>query len=343
MTPKYKIIIAEGNRQSMYINRLERIKKELLDADFACSCLGAADEDAALNDIADADALIVSPGMMVGAKSTKVFKRCKCVVSLAVGYDNIDLEACGRKGIVVCNVPDYGTEEVADVAMAFALNLCRKTTHYDTLLKNAHNNWNWRLGIPIHRIRGRYLGIIGLGRIGTAVALRAKAFGLKTGFFDPYKEDGYDKALGVKRAYQLKELLGEADIISIHTPLTTETKGMINRDFITSMKRDAFLINTARGQIFDGLDTIEWALKNNMLGAIATDVLPQEPPEETHSLLKSYRKNEDWIKGRLLISPHAAFYSEEAGYDLCFKALAAARDAILGRELKNIVNRKFLR
>ncbi|MDP2923771.1 MAG: C-terminal binding protein [Candidatus Omnitrophota bacterium] len=340
---KYKIIIAEGNRQSMYINRFEDIKKELLTDEFECLCLDVPDEIGMLKHIEDVDALIVSPGMTVSEKSIKKLKKCKCVVSLAVGYDNIDIKLAGENGIAVANVPDYGTEEVADVAMAFILSLSRKINYYNDNLKEAHSKWNWRLGIPIHRLRSRALGIVGLGRIGTAVALRSKVFGFDVLFCDPHKEDGYDKALGIKRVNGLKNLLKESDIVTIHTPLTSETKGMINKDFLSLMKKGAILVNTARGPIFESLDIIEWALKNNIIQAVATDVLPQEPPDENHSLIKSWRSNEEWIKGRLIISPHAAFYSEEAGFDLCCKAVIAARDAVLGKQPRNIVNKEFLK
>ncbi len=340
---KYKIIIAEGSRQSMFINRLEHIKKQFLDERFYCLLLDAPNEEAMLDSIAAADALIVSPGMDVTENSGAKMKNCKCIVSLAVGYDNINLKASAEKGIVVCNVRDYGTEEVADAAMAFILSLARKISHYDMGLRKSDANWNWRLGIPIYRLRDKILGIIGLGRIGTAVALRSKAFGLKVYFYDPYKEDGYDKVMGVNRCGSLKELLNISDIVTVHTPLSDETKGMINKDFFNSMKKEAFLINTARGLIFENLDIIGWALKNNIISAIAADVLPQEPPDANHPLFKSWRADEEWIRNRFIISPHAAFYSEEAGLDLCSKAVVTARDAILNRPVRNIVNKEFIK
>lgn len=340
---KYKIIIAEGNRQSMFINRLEIIKREFLTSDFECVSLDAWDEEHMLNDIGDADALIVSPGMKVTEKSVGVFKKCKSVVSLAVGYDNIDLKATGEKGIAVYNVPDYGTEEVADVALAFILNLARKTDIYNSNLKSDSGSWNWRMGIPLYRLRGRVLGIVGLGRIGTAVAIRAKSFGLEVYFYDPYKEDGYDKAVGAKRINDLGELLKASDIVSIHTPLTHETKAMVNKDFFSLMKKESFLINTARGLIFEGLDIMEWALRNNIIQAIGTDVLPQEPPDFNHPLLRDWRIGEEWIQGRLLISPHAAFYSEEGGFELCSKSVITARDSILGKDIRNMVNQQYLK
>lgn len=119
---KYKIIIAEGNRQSMYINRLDHIREELLNEEFHCFSLDSPDECGMSNFIEDADAIIVSPGMPLTQRSINRFKKCKCIVSLAVGYDNIDIKLAGEKGIIVCNVPDYGTEEVADAALAFILN-----------------------------------------------------------------------------------------------------------------------------------------------------------------------------------------------------------------------------
>jgi D-3-phosphoglycerate dehydrogenase/C-terminal binding protein len=343
---KFSILIAEGKRQSLYTDKLDYINHsmgDILDDRFSCAPLKALSEDDINGMADDADALIVSPGMTIGEKTIHSLKKCRCIVSLAVGYDHIDIMRAGEHGIPVCNVPDYGTEEVADSTMAFILCLARKTDFFNHRVRSGDAGWNWRLGIPAKRIRGSVLGIIGLGRIGIATAIRAKAFGFRVCFHDPYVPEGIGKALGIEMIGERSELLTISDIVSIHTPLTEITHGMINMEFFSAMKRNAILVNTARGQLFDSLNTIERALREGLVAAIGTDVLPQEPPDIDHPLIRSWRADAGWISGRLLVSPHAAFYAEESLHDLCAKALATARNAVLGQTIRNIVNQNFIK
>lgn len=335
---QYKIVIAEGLRQSIYEKNIGHIKADVFGPGFDVKRSMALSEDVLVGEAYDADALIIRPGFILSKKTIDKLVRCKCIVSLGVGYEHIDIKAASSRDILVCNVPDYGTEEVADMAMSHILNLARKISHYDTYLKRRFGEWNWMAGIPIHRLRNQTLGIIGLGRIGTAVALRANGFGLNISYYDPYICESYGNDLGIRKAFSMEEILQTSDIVTIHTPLTDETRGMIDNEFIGKMKKGSILINTARGQIFHSLDTILWALKNNAVRAIATDVLPHEPPSDDHPLLSDWRKGEDWINGRLLISPHAAFYSEESIRELCIKAAIAAKNALTGVQVSYILN-----
>ena len=186
---------------------------------------------------------------------------CKVIVRVGVGFDNVDLAAAGRMGIPVCNVPDYGTNDVADHAVGLFLTLARGLSRFNDSIRNA-KAWDWNAGGVLRRIHNSTIGIIGLGRIGTAVALRAKAFGMNVIFFDPYIPDGQDKALNIERSRSLDSLLNKSDVVSIHTPLTLETKGMANKSFFDSMKRGSVFINTARGAIMD-LDALADALFDN--------------------------------------------------------------------------------
>ncbi|MBF0312057.1 MAG: C-terminal binding protein [Oligoflexia bacterium] len=344
MKKKYKVVISEGKRPSMYLKHIENIKKEIFGEDFEVILAKDLEEETLIEKIVDADSLIIRPGMMFTSKSIKKLKQCQCIVSLAVGYDHIDIDCASKQKIKVCNVPDYGCEEVADTAIALLLNAVRKIGFYNTVLKENICKWDWQVGIPMHRLRSQKLGIIGLGRIGSAVAVRAKAFGMDVCYFDPYKECGYDKSLGISRIEAIEDLLSSSDIITIHTPLNEETKGMVNRSFIEKMKRGAILLNTARGAIFDSLDTIYFSLQNEILSFVATDVLPIEPPiDGKHLLLESWSTASSLFDQRLVITPHMAFYSEEASYELCCKAAVAARNSVLGKRVDNIINSdKFL-
>src|SRR5262249_34338351 len=152
----------------------------------------------------------------------------KAVIRCGVGFDNVDIQAAGRRGIVVCNVPDYGTEEVADHALLMLLAIARRLLPADPAIRQG--KWDIRTVFGMPRLRGRTLGIIGLGRIGTATAVRAKAFGLRVVFYDPYLPDGVDKALGIERVYRIEELLPQCHFVSLHCPLTHETRHVLNRE-----------------------------------------------------------------------------------------------------------------
>jgi lactate dehydrogenase-like 2-hydroxyacid dehydrogenase len=186
------------------------------------------------------------------------------------------------------------------------------------------------------------LGIIGLGRIGTAMAMRAKPFGLNIVYYDPYKPDGTDKALGITKCDHLEELVSTSDYITIHTLLTDETRGMLNMDFFSRAKKDLILINTARGKLFDSFETIYKILKDDMVSGLGLDVLPAEPPDFSEKIIKAWQDDAPWIKNRLLLLPHAAFYSEGAIRDIRLKAALAIKKFFAGDKLKNVVNKDFL-
>jgi phosphoglycerate dehydrogenase-like enzyme len=200
----------------------------------------------------------------------------------------------------------------------------------------------WRFdGAPlIGRVRGRTFGVVGLGRIGTATALRAKALGCEVGFFDPYNVAGVELALDLTRFPSLGALLQAADIVSIHVPSTAETRGMFGRAVFAQMRPGAILINTARGGVVD-LDALHEALKAGRIGGAALDVLPSEPPSPDHPLLVAWRAREPWIEGRFLVTPHAAFYSAEGIVDMRRKGAETAVAGARG-ELRNCVNRAEL-
>ncbi|MBI4432068.1 MAG: C-terminal binding protein [Candidatus Omnitrophica bacterium] len=289
-----------------------------------------------------ADAILVWHWMPMRADVIEKLDRCRVIVRMGVGVDSVDLAAAGKRGIRVCNVPDYGTEDVADHALALFLTLARGIYAFSENVRASNSHWNWHSAGTLHRITGSVLGIIGLGPIGTAVAMRAKAFGMQVLFYDPYIGPGQEKALGIKRCRSLDELLSAADAVSMHVPLTPETKGMADASFFFKMKKDALFINTSRGALMD-LDALHAALKSGCLRGAGLDVLPIEPADNKHPLIKAWRKREAWIAHRLVITPHAAFVSVEADAELRSKAALEAKRVLEGKKPFHCVNEKWLK
>jgi phosphoglycerate dehydrogenase-like enzyme len=290
-----------------------------------------------------ADGVVLWHLARVDARVVERLDRCRIVVRAGVGFDNLDLAACGRRKIAVCNVPDYGTAEVADHAIGLMLALARGILSYHEAVRaDPVGGWRWDLVPPgLRRLTGRIFGVVGLGRIGTAVALRARSLGMRVLFQDPYQPDGLETALGFERAQSLPELLGAADVVSLHAPLTEETRGLIGEAAIAALKPGAILINTARGGIVD-LDALRRGLREGKVAAVALDVLPEEPPDPDHPLIRDWRAGESWIAGRLILTPHAAFYSPEGFAFLRRKAIGTAVAFLRDGTLRNCVNRDLL-
>ena len=178
--------------------------------------------------------------------------KCRIFMTPKVGFDNIDVRAWAEIGVPVCNVPDYGTQEVADHAIALMMSLMKGITfHTRELKKDPRGLWRPALNPYGKRLSVSVCGIVGLGRIGTAAALRAKALGMDVVMYDPYRENGAELSVGIRRAHSLQELFGQSDVVSIHAPLSTETDKLINADVLAASKPGLILINTARGPIVD--------------------------------------------------------------------------------------------
>lgn len=262
--------------------------------------------------------------------------RCRIVVRYGVGVDRVDRIALASRGIALCNTPDYGTTEVADHALALLLALRRGVAAYDGALRaDLAGNWNFEAIGGQRRMGVQKAAVIGLGRIGTAVALRLKAFGVSVTFHDPYLPQGADLALGLARAETLAEALDGADLLTIHAPLTRRTRGMIDAAALARLAPGAVVVNTARGEILD-LDALEAALREGHVHAAGLDVLPEEPPDPAHPLIAAWRGGEPWLSGRLLVTPHAAFHSPEAQLDMRRKAAETAALFLREARLRNV-------
>jgi len=269
------------------------------------------------------------------------FKNLRIVVRIGSGVDNIDVKAAGELGIAVCNVPGYGVEEVADTTMCLILNLYRRTYWLANMVKEGKKITGPEqlkdAAFGCARIRGDTLGIVGLGRIGCAVALRAKAFGFVVIFYDPYLPDGIEKSFGLERVYTLQDLLFKSDCVSLHCTLNEHNHHLINEYTIKQMRPGAFLVNTARGGLVDEA-ALAMALKDNRIRAAAIDVHEHEPANIT--LSNTPLKDAP----NLIVTPHAAFYSEAAAIELREMAASEIRRAIVGRipdTLRNCVNKEY--
>jgi phosphoglycerate dehydrogenase-like enzyme len=276
-------------------------------------------------EVVTAEALIVSHFPRISERLLATLPNCRMVVRNGVGYDNVDTEAARRHGIAVCNVPDYGTEEVADFAILQTLALQRNLC--PSIQDVRQGNWNWRIAEPGRRLRGQRFGLIGCGRIGTATALRAKALNFMVQFYDPYITAGYEKALGVGRVASLEELLERSDTVSLHCPLNALTRGMIGARELRLMRRGAFLVNTARGALIQEAALID-ALRSGHLGGAALDVLEDEPRCAPELLAFA----------NCLVTPHVAFYSADAVDEMRGNAARNVARCLQGADPVNIVN-----
>jgi D-3-phosphoglycerate dehydrogenase/C-terminal binding protein len=331
MSPRFRVVITDFITGDLGPER--QILGELADL----VALDASSEDDLVGKVETADALMLYHNITISRATIEKLATCKLIVRCGVGYDNVDRQFARSRAIPVANVPDYGTEEVADSAIGLTLALTRGIHLLNSTYRAGADGWTYRSAAPIYRLRGRVFAVLGLGRIGTAAAVRARALGTDVAFFDPYTPDGYDKALGIRRAETLSELLGQAFVLSLHTPLTPETNRMIDAAAIARMPRGSFLVNTARGAIVD-TSAIPPAIATGQLAGAGIDVLAVEPPPADDPLVRAWRDPAHAAHHRVILNPHSAFYAEEGLLDMRLKGAKAVRNALLGRPLRNVVN-----
>jgi phosphoglycerate dehydrogenase-like enzyme len=293
--------------------------------------------------LAEADAIVIWHEMVIDEAFVAALTRCRLIVRAGVGFDHIDLAATGRAGIPVCNTPDYGTSEVADHAIALTLALSRGIVSYHEALRaDPTGHFDSTRAPLVRRLRGRTFGIVGIGRIGIATALRAKAFGMRVIGYDPYAPAGIEIAVGVERIAAFDDLLAQSDVVSLHAPLTAETRNMIDARALAKMKRDALLINTARGAMVD-VPALIAALAEGTIAGAGIDVLPVEPPPDGDAMVAAYRNyGGSRLDGRLIVSPHAAWSSPESRADSRRLSVETAMLYLRENRLRNLVNGEFL-
>jgi D-3-phosphoglycerate dehydrogenase len=262
----------------------------------------------------DADAILAATAEPLNRRVIEKLEHCRVIARYGVGLDNVDIQAATDNGIVVAYVPDASVDEVSDHAMALLLACARKLI----ILNDGVKAGKWAAGNnelaikrrPMFKLRGQVLGIVGLSRIGSAVVPKAKGFGLRVIAYDPYQPASVFESLGVEPV-DFERLLTESDFISLHTALTPETEGMFGIEQFRKMKPTAFLINTGRGPLVDEAALFE-ACSTGLIAGAGTDVLISEPPGEKHPLFGLEN---------VIITPHSAYYSETAGFDIIKRPL----------------------
>ena len=283
------------------------------------------DEEGLLEFCREADGIITQYGAFT-RRVLRELRRCKVITRYGVGVDTVDLDTATECGIIVAFVPDYCTDEVSTHAVALILALHRRLILLDREVRRG--NWEFRVAAPVTRLAGQTLGIVGLGRIGLRVAEKLRPFGLRILATDPYRTDW---PAWVHRV-SLNELLEASDIVSLHCPLTAETRHLISLPALRQMRRSAILVNTARGGVVDTEGLLQ-GLREHWIAGAALDVLEIEPMPAGHSLARL---------DNVILSPHAAWYSEGSIVELKRKVATAVRRVLEGKIPAAVANPEVL-
>lgn len=257
-------------------------------------------------------------------------ERCRVIVRFGIGYDNVAVDAATRRGIMVANTTDYCIDEVADQALAMLLACARGLFPAGRIARDG--TWDLAKMPVLRRLRGRTLGLLGIGRIGTAVAARARGFGLRVAACDPCVDEAAAREAGAELT-DLDTLLRTSDYVSVHAPLTPETEGMIDAGAFARMKPTAFLINVARGRIVNQADLVR-ALRQGDIAGAGLDVLEREPPEAGDPVT---------TLDNVVLTPHSAWCSEESRAEMRRRAVGQVVSVLKGELPYSLVNREALR
>lgn len=278
---------------------------------------------------ADCDVLVVQYAD-VNRAVIESLKKCRMIIRYAIGVDNIDLKAATENGIMVVNVPDYGIDEVSTYTIALLLCAVRKLPQTIDMIRD--KKWNYAITKPMYRTAGKTVGLVGLGRIPSSVAKKLSGFDMNIIAYDPFVSKEHANSIGVQLV-SFDRLLRESDYISVHCPLTAETRHLFNEEAFAMMKPTAYFVNTARGAIVDS-DALYNALKNDRLAGAAIDVTEQEPlPADSH-----LRELEN-----LIITPHIAWYTEDSIDSLKEKLANEIVRVSRGERPINVVNKEVLK
>lgn len=323
--PKYKVFMTDKTWPDLEIEK-EIIRE--VDGEVTVSSGGTPEE--ICNEGRDCD-IMMNLFTPMKKEQLEIFTRCRLLVRMGIGTNTVDLDAATERNIMVCNIPDYCQEEVADHVIALFLEMVRKVGDLDRQVKSG--GWDMTIADPVPRLQGKVFGLLGCGGIGRMTGKRAAAFGMKVCGYDPYASDEVFSEAGIERYDDLKKFLSEADVVSLHVPLTKETENIINRDTLKAMKPEAYLINTARGALINDDDLYE-ALTQKKIAGAALDVLRVEPPKEVSRMT---------LLPNVIITPHAAWNSADAIPELRVKAAQEVVRFIKEGRPKNLVNKAVLR
>jgi D-3-phosphoglycerate dehydrogenase / 2-oxoglutarate reductase len=294
-----KTVAFAGPRLFMKFEGLEYFRTRAKDEGLEIIEARAENDKRFVEQVKDAHALAVI-ARRISAETIAALNCCELIQTLSVGYECVDVAAATAAGIPVCNTPAYCTDEVASHALTLLMTVARKIPIIQPATRGG--TWDYNFTRPIFSFRGKTLGILGMGRVGRALVPKAKGLGIRVCAYDPYLDDDIFAMMEVDRCYELADILQESDYLSIHTPLTPETRQMIGKVELGLMKSSAVIVNTARGGIWDE-DAVAEALGKGTIAGAATDVLGSEPPDTGHPFLTLQN---------MLVTPHVAWYSEES-------------------------------
>jgi len=295
---RYRIVIVD-NRYEAYQEEQKTLKEIKADVEIC----NPKSEEEALERVREADGVLINLHQMP-AEIIRGMTRCRVISRYGVGYDNVDVDAATARGIWVANVPDYAMEDVSDQALALLLACVRKIAFKDRRVREG--GWNLSAEQPSYRIRGKVLGLVGYGGIARALHRKASSLGLaRVLAYDPYLPSDSIRRSGAEPV-DLPTLLGQADYISVHAPLSEETRGLIGREEFAQMKATAILVNTARGPIVDEKALCD-ALTERRIQAAGIDVFEVEPLPASSPLTSL---------DNIVLSDHAGWYSEESLVEL---------------------------
>ena len=282
-------------------------------------------QDDVINSCQNAEVLL-NLYIRMDRKIFKALPKLRCIVRYGVGVDNVNLPDADEFGVQICNVPDYGTREVADHALSLTMCLARKIAFSNSLIRNGV--WDYTREIPIHRMSESTVGLFGIGRIGREYAARVHAMGCRVIACDPYVKGN---AAGIPDYVEMvswEELLAQADILSVHCPRTPDTYHIFSRPEFEKMKKSAYIINVSRGGIIDE-DALFWALSSGEIAGGALDVVENEPLRPDDPLLSCQN---------FIATPHTAWYSEESAQELNRKVAEEAVRFMKGEPVRYPVN-----
>lgn len=316
---KFKVAVTDYVFPNLEIERkeLKKIGADLIESTDS-------DEESIIEAAKDADAILNCYAELT-PRVIKSLKKCKIIARYGIGVNNVNMPTATKKGIIVTNVPDYCIEEVSDHALALILACARKICQLNKTVKNG--KWDFKGYRPMYRLKGQTLGIISFGKIPRRLVEKVSAYEFHIIAYDPYVDEGIAAKYNVKLV-TFKELLKESDIITIHAPLTKETKGMFSSKQFKMMKNSAYLINTARGGLIKDNDLAQ-ALKKGEIAGAGLDLLEDENVNSHHPLVSLEN---------VIITPHSAFYSEQALKDLQYKAVQEVIRVLTGERPKSCVN-----
>jgi D-3-phosphoglycerate dehydrogenase len=264
----------------------------------------------------------------ISANVIEHMENCKVIATYGIGTDKIDVEAATKKGIYVCNVPNYGTNEVANHAFSMILACSRQLVQYDKLIRNGKFGYP-TLGKKLYRLEGLTIGVVGFGKIPRNLSRKLMdAFNMEILAYDPFITEEFAKECGVTKV-DLETLMKKSDFVSVHVPLTKETKYLIDEKMLRLMKPTAYLINCGRGAIVNEDDLVK-VLKDSSIAGAAIDVFEFEPIRPDDKLLQF---------DNVIVTPHSAYYTEESLYALQYGAAAEVARVLTGEEPFSAVNK----